>query len=1139
MTTGPRNLPYLRLVDSNDERDKENVDAQSKRPRSQISLFSDASEESLGFVEASRLEATTFQHLLEDVKPKVIFDLRRIPNFSFGSLTRQTVFALFETYSVRYFDVAGALGVKSNRDAALNPKLLVPNLLANVLRSDRPLSGPVLFFVDGEHLTEEFIEGIEHELPQLSGKGWEVSVWEAPSREKPEKDDRPLIFISHANPEDNAVAQWLSTRLAIEGYNVWSDITRLIGGEVFWDSIEEIIREKAACVIVLLSKEGHEKPGVLDEVNVAVATERRYSLRNFVIPVRVDKLPFSSIRANLARKNIIDGSENLASALNELLSALEQINVPRVTSKASETLSAWRTQAVDTRQLHDQEQWNCLVENSIAVIRWPTAVRRFVTSDFSYEHVSPLVRDRLAIAPGPRGHFTFASAEELKKSLSLNRYPECSGEALVSSVVSGDASGIFRCDQRDLMNVVTSLVRQSWESACRAKGLDEYRLANNKVCFFCRKGFAPKNEVRFLDRMGKTRRRALVGRSEKRGVFWHFGVEAHFVVSAGIIRLRPHVVFSEDGATPIESPSKQHSLRRSFCRNWWNDRWRDLLIAFTKHLSDGEDVWSLPVSTDQSLDVSGNLGILDARESEGGATEVLPEPQVAVGMQQVVEDPRKGLMLFGPVAFERNPSTVRVGLVSTVEGSELFNLWCAAFRKPAPMSKTSRQTGEVPFPGFEAVYGSTWPEKPIVECRVSRTDMLNAIRGRDRHQAIYSTVDLVVHQIRKAIEEDDAQVDIWFIVIPEEVYIYGRPNSRVPSTISITPKTRLNKRIAKRFLGDAPSLFPEDNEEAKIYEYHADFHHQLKARLLKFRAVTQIMRESSLMHSLDFDSTSEQASDDEDIDLDIYDELSVGRRMQDPLNVHWNLSTACFFKSGGRPWRVITARPGVCYVGLIFKRDELRGQGNACCGAQLFLDSGEGLVFKGAMGPWYSNETKQFHLPKEEAKSLMERVLSAYKEIHGIFPSEVFVHGRTRFSRDETTGFEEAGFGKSKVTGVRITRTSEVKLFSSGDMPVKRGTVLKLSERVGLIWTSGYIDALGTYQGRETPNPLRVEVCGSCQSDLDTILNDILTLTKMNFNSSVFADGFPVTMRFAEAIGDVLMATGTREIPPLPFRHYI
>jgi len=121
----------------------------------------------------------------------------------------------------------------------------------------------------------------------------------------------------------------------------------------------------------------------------------------------------------------------------------------------------------------------------------------------------------------------------------------------------------------------------------------------------------------------------------------------------------------------------------------------------------------------------------------------------------------------------------------------------------------------------------------------------------------------------------------------------------------------------------------------------------------------------------------------------------------------------------------------------------------------------------------------------------------------------------------------------------RITRTSDFKLYSTGDLAVKRGTYQLLTDRLGLLWTSGYVEELGTYQGRETPNPLRVEICGNTTSNIKTVLKDILTLTKMNFNSAVYADGYPVTMRFADAIGDVLMAASDKDVSPLPFRHYI
>ncbi len=46
-------------------------------------------------------------------------------------------------------------------------------------------------------------------------------------------------------------------------------------------------------------------------------------------------------------------------------------------------------------------------------------------------------------------------------------------------------------------------------------------------------------------------------------------------------------------------------------------------------------------------------------------------------------------------------------------------------------------------------------------------------------------------------------------------------------------------------------------------------------------------------------------------------------------------------------------------------------------------------------------------------------------------------------------------------------------------------------------------------------------------------------LTKLNFNTRIFGDGFPVTLRFADDVGEILTAIPEVSSKPLPFRHYI
>src|SRR5206468_11117907 len=134
-----------------------------------------------------------------------------------------------------------------------------------------------------------------------------------------------------------------------------------------------------------------------------------------------------------------------------------------------------------------------------------------------------------------------------------------------------------------------------------------------------------------------------------------------------------------------------------------------------------------------------------------------------------------------------------------------------------------------------------------------------------------------------------------------------------------------------------------------------DFHNQLKARLLEHRVPTQIVQEPTIAHREFLDSFGRPTHK-----LD-------GQESE----IAWHLTTAAFYKTGGRPWKIAGIRNGVCYIGLVFKRDHTSpDERSACCAAQMFLDSGDGLVFKGDVGPWYAPVTGEFHLGRESAKEL-------------------------------------------------------------------------------------------------------------------------------------------------------------------------
>jgi hypothetical protein len=204
----------------------------------------------------------------------------------------------------------------------------------------------------------------------------------------------------------------------------------------------------------------------------------------------------------------------------------------------------------------------------------------------------------------------------------------------------------------------------------------------------------------------------------------------------------------------------------------------------------------------------------------------------------------------------------------------------------------------------------------------------------------------------------------------------------------------------------------------------------------------------------------------------------------------------------------------------------------------MFLDSGDGVVFKGALGPWYNEETGDYHLSYDAAKKLGEMAISSYKKRVGTVPKEIFIHGRVRFENTEWYGFKDAAESGTSIVGVRIREEKNLKLYRKGQNPILRGLANIRSARSAHLWTRGWTPRLQTYPGREVPNPLVIEV-NKGEVPIEVVLRDILALTKLNYNTCIFGDGTPITLKFADAIGEILTAGPIKEVPPLPFGHYI
>ena len=95
-----------------------------------------------------------------------------------------------------------------------------------------------------------------------------------------------------------------------------------------------------------------------------------------------------------------------------------------------------------------------------------------------------------------------------------------------------------------------------------------------------------------------------------------------------------------------------------------------------------------------------------------------------------------------------------------------------------------------------------------------------------------------------------------------------------------------------------------------------------------------------------------------------------------------------------------------------------------------------------------------------------------------------------------------------------------------GNMPVLRGTFWKISNKSGLLWGSGFKPRIATYDGPETPIPLRIDIQHG-DAPIERVAQDIFGLTKLNYNTCKLGESQPVTVSLSDAVGEILISNPT------------
>lgn len=491
---------------------------------------------------------------------------------------------------------------------------------------------------------------------------------------------------------------------------------------------------------------------------------------------------------------------------------------------------------------------------------------------------------------------------------------------------------------------------------------------------------------------------------------------------------------------------------------------------------------------------------------------VLTEPSLEFRYGQEMHDPHDGLAVFGPYDADltSHPRNISYGVVGTGVGIERMAAWSRLIRSPIPTVGNRPRLWPM-FPGFEAAFASVWPANSTRTVVLDEEELIRASTNLDASRRAFSVVELYLNAIETMHKSDD-NLGVIVCVVPDIVHQNCRPQSRVATGEGY----RISNRVRNQRASGQRDLF--DEYDPGLYLYSPDFRRQIKARAMEFGIPIQIIQESTL-------STDPLNTDS-------------SRNLTPLTDRAWNLGVALYYKAGGKPWKLSSARDGVCYIGIAYRRRNEHSRA-ACCAAQMFLDSGDGIVFLGEFGPWYSPERKSFHLERPAARRLLEGILKTYEQMEGQPLREIFLHCRSNIDDDEFDGFADACPKGVNLVGVRVRQERyEARLMREGDYPVLRGTFWQVAERTGYLWASGFKPRLATYDGWETPAPLRIEVQHG-EAELQQVASDILGLTKLNYNTCKLGDAQPVTVGFSDAVGEILISNPTVTERRPNFKFYI
>jgi hypothetical protein len=430
-------------------------------------------------------------------------------------------------------------------------------------------------------------------------------------------ENKKHLFLSFA-PGDRIFAEWLTRKLTAEGYLVWCESYKLLGGERYPKDVNRAIKNDTFRMIALYSNASLANAEVMRQraLGFNIAEEREL---DFVIPIRLDELDVSQLDRETSALTFVPFEKNWAKGLEQLLEKLNAVNCPRPLADGRMTAAEVFFEKDVLSDEPEQLYTNCFTVESIPKVIYKFEVKEdfFESEKQNFSWAYRKLNDREVFSfHHPPG--------ELLREYKIKEIGGYSWQDVkqIEWTEKGDRKWILT------VNLVSELIRKSLIAKCHQKGL---KFSPDTELHYFPAGLLARNRLPVILPDGK-KIPSLAANGEKKffkpknqSEYYKYHLAPTFFIRTdlfqnfvALVRIRIHLTDQSGAALPNR---KINSRRKHLCKSWWNDNWFKRILAVVQFLAENDQIFIGDIPKEQIVLSSRPLSF----SASGGINEAVLE----------------------------------------------------------------------------------------------------------------------------------------------------------------------------------------------------------------------------------------------------------------------------------------------------------------------------------------------------------------------------------------------------------------------------------------------------------------------------------------------------------------------------------